>query len=166
MYSLNVSDLHRPVFLFICTYILIYAVQPPPGYEIMVVYILYLNYFHYLYIVFSPSQKNSDTKQSNFSLFFLRCTNCLPIALTRFKYGSSFVSWYMHEFCVRYSDSSFSVLLPLHPWFICPFFFSPNGAGFLPCIYSKKLYSSSWIVAFDSDQTSFRITLFLTVSRM
>ena len=116
MYSLNVSDLHWCIY---CTSLSSYparcSVFPPPdlsqwvfipfisipfifGYASLMAAILSAFYISsFLISCLLPFSKQSDIKQSNFDLFFLRCTHCLSSALTGFKYGSPSVSWCMHE---------------------------------------------------------------------
>ena len=152
MYYLNVSDLHQPTF---CIYLPLYpagcsAFHPMDLMEWVYIYLIPIPFISgyasfmasslstfdilsFLIFCHFPNSKNSHTKQSNFPLFFLRFTYRLPIALNRFKYGYPFFHGICMTFCVRFSDSSVSILVPLHPRFLCLLLSHQTGAGFFPC---------------------------------
>ena len=51
-----------------------------------------------IYIFLSSALETFWHKQSKLALFCPRCTHQLPSFLTRFRYGSLFISWIVHGF--------------------------------------------------------------------
>ena len=119
----------------------------------------------FLISCFLPFSGNSDIKHYNFPIF-VRCKYFLPSALTRFRYGYQFISWCINVFLGPLFWFISLNVAPSASMILCLLLFPPTGLGFLPCISWKILYTSVWVVAFASYQTSLHIHLFLTWNRI
>ena len=89
-----------------------------------------------------PFPKYYYIKQSNFDLFFIRCTYCLPSDLMGYRYGSPFVSWCIHAFppLLRF----FSLNVAPYAFIIYLYFaFFPNQRKFTPFSFLKHNISIS-----------------------